>query len=104
MPSTSVQIWISSASRAAPTTAADQSLPPRPRVVATPLRVLPTKPGRTGTVRASIRGWTMRAAATRVSSSKGMARPKVSSVTITPRASTPCAGTPAASSAAATIW
>jgi hypothetical protein len=103
MPSTSVQIWISSASRAAPRTAADQSLPPRPSVVATPLRVLPMKPGRMGTLRSSTSGLTVRAAAARVSSIRGAARPNVSSVMITPRASTPWAAMPSPSRPAATI-
>ena len=48
MPSTSVQIWISSAPRAAPSSDADQSEPPRPSVVVTPSRVAPMKPGEDG--------------------------------------------------------
>ena len=44
IPSTSVQIWISSAPSAAPSSDADQSDPPRPSVVVAPSRVAPMKP------------------------------------------------------------
>ena len=50
MPSTSVQIWISSASRPAPMIEAEKSEPPRPSVVVTPVAVEPMKPPITTTL------------------------------------------------------
>ena len=50
MPSTSVQIWISSAPIPAPTMAAVKSEPPRPSVDVTPSSVAPMKPPMTTTL------------------------------------------------------
>ena len=103
IPSTSVQIWISSAGRRAPTIDALKSEPPRPSVVETPFRVAPMKPETTGTAPFSTMGSTISRTRAPVSSMRGCARPKLSSVTTTRRASSAVAGVPAASRAAATI-
>src|SRR5215204_3173708 len=99
MPSTSVQIWISRASSAAPMIAAEKSEPPRPSVVVTPSLVAPTKPARTATSPMRSTGMTSWTTASGVRST-GSAAPNASVVTTTRRESTHRAGTPSAARSA----
>ena len=89
MPSTSVQISITSARIAAPNSDALKSLPPRPSVVVMPVPWLdPIKPPSTGTLPSRTNGSTERRQASAIASGCGSARVNVASVIITVHAST----------------
>ena len=96
-PSTSVQISMRSAPRAAPRRLAVRSDPPRPSVVGRPSASAPVKPGTTSTTPGRA------AAAARICSavarSSTLAAPKAESVRTSASASAACASTPRARSA-----
>ncbi len=96
MPSTSVQIQSSAASRAAERMEAEKSEPPRPRVVARPSAVAPLNPVTTGMTPRSSRGSRRAPALRRVGSMSGEALPKTASVTMMSAAFTASAGVPEA--------
>src|SRR5664280_765304 len=107
MPSTSVQISMAPTSRpasfsAAPKSAAEQSDPPRPRVVVAPPMAAPTKPPVTTTRPAASSGRTRAATRRAVSASSASAAPCVASVARISRGSIQTAWVPRARSAAAT--
>ena len=103
IPSTSVQIRSSVASRQAAMTAAEKSLPLRPSVVGAPSSVAPTYPVMTGTTPSSTSGRTRSLIRFRVAPICGDAAPKWSSVTIKSVALIDCALTPRQRSAATAI-
>jgi len=102
-PSTSVQIWISSASSAIPSTAAVVSEPPRPSVVVCPSRLAPMNPptiGRAPRVRSGVR---QASHCSRTRGGSGVAAPKRSSVATSCCGSTRSAGKPSSTKAASTM-
>ena len=103
MPSTSVQISIRSAFRAAPMMAAEKSDPPLPSVVGMPSCVAAIKPPITGMRFLPRTGLTFTCRCSFVASNKGRARVCIASLTIHSRASTQTASKPRAARAAATI-
>ena len=83
MPSTSVQIQSSDASKADARMDAEKSDPPRPRVVGRPLAVAPLKPVMTGITPCFSIGSSKATHRSRVASIRGDAFPKTASVTMT---------------------
>ena len=103
MPSTSVQISMESASRAAPTIAAEKSDPPRPKVVVVPFCVAAINPPITGIRDFAISLPSLACVSFRVSSASGNACVCRASVTMHCRESTQTVSRPRTASAAATI-